>query len=618
MTVAVFDIEADGLNPTKIHCLSVKQDKSPIKSTHVYSHMRKFFTKADVLVGHNITRYDIPVVEKLLDIEVKAKIVDTLAISWYLYPNRIMHGLADWGEEFGIPKPKIDDWEGLTTEEYIHRCSEDVKINKRLWDKMWRDLNKLYDSEEEVWRLIDYLQFKMDCAREQERLRWKLDVPLCTKNMEELKGFEQDKIKELAEAMPKVIKMKQKSRPAKPFKRDGTPSVVGQAWFDLLLSKGLPEDYDGTVDVVASQDEPNPNSTKQVKDWLYSLGWKPQTFKYKRDKVTNELTKIPQINLEHGKGICPSIKLLYAKEPKLEALDGLSVLTHRISILKGFLDNVDEDGYVQARVQGFTNTLRFKHRVVVNLPGVDKPYGTYIRGCLTCPEGYVLVGSDMSSLEDRTKQHYMHKYDPEYVKEMNTEGFDPHLDIAEEAGMMTSKQVAEFKAGDKSLNHVRHNAKQVNYSCTYGVTPAGLVRNTGMKLYEAEVLHKTYWKRNWSLNAIADACVVKNCMGTKWLYNPVSGFWYSLRHDKDRFSTLNQGTGVYCFDRWVEGIREKKLPIVGQMHDEIIGLIRDTDSVKNRALKLLKDSVAKVNKELKLNRDLDCDVQFGYNYGDIH
>jgi len=25
-----------------------------------------------------------------------------------------------------------------------------------------------------------------------------------------------------------------------------------------------------------------------------------------------------------------------------------------------------------------------------------------------------------------------------------------------------------------------------------------------------------------------------------------------------------------------------------------------------------------VNKELKLNRDLDCDVQFGYNYGDIH
>jgi len=170
----------------------------------------------------------------------------------------------------------------------------------------------------------------------------------------------------------------------------------------------------------------------------------------------------------------------------------------------------------------------------------------------------------------------------------------------------------------KRLNKVRHSAKQVNYSCTYGITPAGLARNTGMPIDECTKLHTTYWKVNWSLNAIADACVVKNCMGTKWLYNPVSGFWYSLRHDKDRFSTLNQGTGVYCFDRWVEGIREKKLPIVGQMHDEIIGLIRDVEGVKNRALKLLKDSVSKVNKELKLNRDLDCDVQFGYNYGDIH
>lgn len=616
MSIDVFDIEADGLNPSKIHCISVQKGKSPIKSTDVYDNMRKYFTKAKVLVGHNIARYDIPVVERLLDIKVKAKIVDTLAISWYLYPNRILHGLADWGEEFGIPKPKIDDWEGLTTEEYIHRCTEDVKINKRLWDKMWRDLNKLYDTEEEVWRLIDYLSFKMDCAREQEQRKWKLDVPLCKKNLDELLGFKDEKVQELIAAMPKVVKYKQKSKPAKPFKMNGEPSAHGVKWFELLAEHNLPEDYEGTVEVVDKEEEPKPTSVKQVKDWLYSLGWEPETFKYKRDKDTNEITKIPQVNLEHGKGICPSIKRLYVKEPALESLDGLSVLTHRISILNGFLDNVDEDGYVKAQIQGLTNTLRFKHKVVVNLPGVGKPFGAYIRACLSCPTGYVLLGSDMSSLEDRTKQHYMYQYDPDYVDEMNQEGFDPHLDIAEEAGMMTSDQVMEFKAGDKTLNHIRHNAKQVNYSCTYGVTPAGLVRNTGMPMVEAEVLHGTYWKRNWSLNAIADNCIVKKCMGSKWLYNPVSGFWYSLRYDKDRFSTLNQGTGVYCFDTWVKYLREKKIPICAQMHDEICAAIKEKN--RDRAAEVLRWAIDKTNEELKLNRELDISIEFGINYAEVH
>jgi len=129
----------------------------------------------------------------------------------------------------------------------------------------------------------------------------------------------------------------------------------------------------------------------------------------------------------------------------LELLDGLSVISHRISILKGFLSAVDEEGYVQAQVQGLTNTLRWKHKVCVNLPGIDKPYGDDIRGCLICPEGYVLVGSDMSSLEDRTKQHYMWDFDPDYVKEMMTDDFDPHLGLAEFAGALTKEEVEFYK-----------------------------------------------------------------------------------------------------------------------------------------------------------------------------
>jgi hypothetical protein len=109
----------------------------------------------------------------------------------------------------------------------------------------------------------------------------------------------------------------------------------------------------------------------------------------------------------------------------------MTVVKHRIGLVKGFLDNVDSDGYVMAQIQGFTNTLRFKHAVCVNIPSSRKPYGAEIRSLLTVRnDDYVLCGSDMASLEDRTKQHYMWDYDPEYVKEMMTPDFDPHLDLA--------------------------------------------------------------------------------------------------------------------------------------------------------------------------------------------
>lgn len=36
------------------------------------------------------------------------------------------------------------------------------------------------------------------------------------------------------------------------------------------------------------------------------------------------------------------------------------------------------------------------------------------------------------------------------------------------------------------------------------------------------------------------------------------------------------------------------------------------------ATKLLKDCVARVNDKLKLNRDLDVDVEFGLDYSCIH
>lgn len=615
MRMAVFDVEGDGLHPTKIWCLS-KMEDGKLLSTTSYSKMRHFLTSADILIGHNITRWDIPHLERLLDIKIGAKLVDTLILSWYLEPNRIMHGLADWGEEFGVPKPPIDDWENLTVEEYLHRCEEDVKINTLLWERFWKHLKLLYGSEEEAWRLIDYLSFKMDCAREQERNRWKLDVDRCEKGLQKLSEEKLEKAEGLARAMPEVPVKAVKKPPKKPYKKDGSLSSIGMQWREFLLENNLPPDHSEEVAYVKEYDRPNVNSTKQIKDWLYSLGWEPETFKYVRDKETGDVRKIEQVNRPHGAGICPSIKRLYTKEPSLELLDGLSVLSHRISILKGFLSAVDEEGYVQAQVQGLTNTLRWKHKVCVNLPGVDKPYGELIRGCLIAPEGYVLVGSDMSSLEDRTKQHYMWDFDPDYVKEMMTDDFDPHLDLCISGGLLSADQVAAHKDGREDHGSKRKLGKAANYACVYGAGGATVARSANITELEGNRLVEAYWKRNWSVEAIANSQTVKTCRKQKWLYNPVSKLWYSLRAEKDRFSTLNQGTGVWCFDTWVDNVRKSGLPLIGQFHDEIVGLLKEEN--KDRAKKALRVAIDDTNKQLNLNRELDIDVQFGVNYAQIH
>lgn len=614
--IAVFDVEGDGLTPTKIHCL-VKYDKNGLKDTVDYERMRSFFLNAKVLVGHNITLWDIPQVERLLDIKVTAKLVDTLALSWYLYPDRMIHGLESWGEDFGIPKPVIKDWHNLTSEEYIHRCTEDVKINTKLWEKMWNHLNLMYKTEEDVWRFIDYLSFKMDCAREQERSKWKLDVERCNNGLADLLREKGNKTEELILAMPPVKIVASKSRPAKPFKKDGSLSATGAKWFSLLRREGKPEDYAGTIEVVVGEEPANPNSHQQIKDWLYSLGWEPTTFKYVRDKESGDVRKIPQVNAEHGAGICDSVKLLYSVEPNLELLDGLGVISHRISILRGFIEALDDEGCIKASVQGLTNTLRFKHKTAVNLPKAGKPYGELIRGCLIAREGYELCGSDMASLEDRLKQHFIYPYDPAYVEEMNIPGYDPHLSLALSAGEITTEQKDAYVAGtDKSIKPIRDIFKNGNYACQYGAMPPRLALTANINLKKAKQVWEAYWKKNWAIKEAAKAQQVRSIKGQMWLVNPVNGFLYSLRNEKDIFSTLVQGTASYVFDMWVKNFRSKRPQLTAQFHDEVV--IEVKKNHREKAENLLRWAIDLLNEQLHLNRRLDIDVQFGDHYAAIH
>lgn len=147
MNIVVLDSESDGLayECTKLHVMSWTTDGKEYQSTNNYNKMKGVLNSADLLVAHNSIRHDMVVFNRILGIPMDyTRWIDTLALSWYLFPERNRHGLAEWGGDLGVAKPKVDDWQNLSFEEYAHRCEEDCRINWMLWVKMKRRLGEIY------------------------------------------------------------------------------------------------------------------------------------------------------------------------------------------------------------------------------------------------------------------------------------------------------------------------------------------------------------------------------------------------------------------------------------------------------------------------------------------
>jgi len=645
--VYIFDIETNGLlkEADRIHVLSVGKvvnGELKVRSITDYDQMKDFFMDETITkIGHNIIQYDIPVVEKILGINPpKENLIDTLPVSWYLFPELLKHRLESYGEMFGVPKPHIDDWENQTLEEYKHRCQEDVKINHLLWQEQLSYLREMYDNDDEIIHCVDYLAFKMHCLRDQEIVGVRFDVEWCETAISKLNSIIEPKLRQLESVMPKVEVTKKVKRPKESSltKKGGLESVAGQKWRLLCEEYGVPFDYEEEFEIVSGYKEPNANSDSQIKNFLFSLGWNPRTFNTTKNKEKGTQKEVPQVyDKKKGSGaVCDSVIELYEKVPELELLEGLGVLGHRKSLLEGMLEAAIDTGDGNIRVYGtardYTNTLRLKHtKPLVNLPKVGTPYGEEIRGCLINDEGYVLCGSDLNNIESVTRNHYLFPYDPDYVRTMDDPLYDSHIDIAVVGNMITKeegelyvkidKEIIEKPTEDqmaifKKIKPIRSKAKNTNFGATYGSGAATLAKTGNMPLSEAKKLLEIYWQRNWAIRAFAEDCSVKVVQGQKWIKNPVSKIWIYLRSEKDRFSSVNQSSAVFVFDMVIKNLRKLGVIIQYQVHDEVlfsvpIGKEKETKNLIQKVMDI-------VNDELKLNVTVKMTPQFGNRYSDCH
>lgn len=670
------DVEATGLlhhlveqgDKAKLHnfcAMNLSGDKMYLLHTDTKQQrdvVQKFLDRDIVLIMHNGIPYDKYALLHFgynLD---KVQFVDTLALSFYLDLYRPKHGLESYGTEFGVEKPEIEDWQILTQNDYDHRVKEDVKIQMHTYRKLKGRFEEIYGKMSDydfcTHKVVKYLNFKMQQLADQQNNKIKIAVEKAKSLQSELESLIEDKTVQLKSVMPKIPKYRKNKMPAKPYKQDGSLSVTGQKWADLTREHGHSFNYTGEIQTVIRYEEPKPTSPQQIKDWLTSLGWIPQTFKYDKDKKTGAERKIPQIYLpDSGGQICYSIEDLEEENPDVKQLTGLGVLRHRLGVVKGFLDSLVFGEYIEAGASAFTNTLRLKHRKpAVNLPSVRVDWGLECRSCMVAREGKVFLGSDLSSLENTIKFNLQLPYDRAYVMSQMSDDFDPHLDIAVEGGLVSvaevsfykirkegfpvdkyelSEELEEYLSLDeldtkskiKEVSKARSKGKATNYSCQYGAGAAAVARAAGVTLAVGKRLVEAYRKLNWSIDEITKEQRRKKTSFGMYQLNPFNGIWYHLKSEKDGFSTLVQGTGSYILDMWIKScynIRDSGkydfggygLRLLATFHDEMIKELEE--SKQEEARKLVLEALDKVNSVLKLEIPFGCDIAFGKNYADIH
>ena len=153
----VWDLETDGLldDVTKVHCLVLKDIDSGIIHSFKGDDWLdgvKLLEEADMIIGHNIIRYDIPVVEKLRgSFNPKGIVRDTLVCTRLIwadikqgdftrtnYPTKLIgsHSLKAWGYRIGNYKDEYDGgWENYSADMMFY-CIQDVEVTATLWEKI--------------------------------------------------------------------------------------------------------------------------------------------------------------------------------------------------------------------------------------------------------------------------------------------------------------------------------------------------------------------------------------------------------------------------------------------------------------------------------------------------
>lgn len=515
----VFDIETNGFlhSCDKVHCIVLKDiDTGEILTPDNETAIKKL-KEAELIIGHNIIKFDIPVLEKLYSATFTGKIFDTLVGTRLIFsdikdkdfsikdfPKDCIgkHSLKAWGNRIGEYKEQIEtDWQTFTPE-MLEYCKQDTEVTY-----------KLYKVIEEK----GYSQEAMDLEHEVASLIFK----------QEEHGFTFDT--EKAQAL--AVKLKARLAELSEELQDVFQPIVTERW-STKTGKKLKD----SVTIF------NPSSRHHVAQRLKEkYGWDAQEFtadgKAKLDDSI--LSKLPY--------------------PEAKILCEHFLLNKRIAqIANGSQAWLKHER--NGKIHGTCNTnscvtSRASHSYpnLGQVPSTSAPFGKECRELFTVPEGKRLVGVDVSSLEVMMLCHYMSKFDNGAYTKVALEG-DIHTETQKLAGLDS-----------------RDLAKRFYYCFLYGGSVKKIAEVINKPFKEAGKIKKRFLNNLPALHKLIEG--VQSAAERGYLTG-LDKRQIKVRNSYSALNTLLQSAGAILCKRWlVEFNKEiqkyKNAQQVVWVHDEI-------------------------------------------------
>ena len=381
------DLEADGLNPTRIWCVVTRENG--VNTVHKDPESLTRALKGSVSVcGHNLIGYDLPVLKRLWGVSVAPeRIVDTLVLSRLYDPSRPGgHSLKVWGELLGFPKGDHDDWSCLSTA-MIEYCERDTEVTEAVHKQLVRDMSGFDQRSIDLEHKVQYI------VQQQERNGWVLDQQLAHELLATFKERMNEIEEELQEKFPPIVHERYSEKTGKRLK--------------------------DRVEIF------NVGSRQQIAKRLSTLGVRFEKLTEKGNPIVDE-------------AVLDTIDL-----PEARSISEYLMLQKRYAQVHSWLEHVQEDGRVHGRVisnGAVTGRMTHQSPNMAQVPASHSPYGHECRSCWTVPEGKKLVGFDASGLELRMLAHYMN--DKEFTNVLLTEDIHTRNQLA--AGLETRPQAKTF------------------------------------------------------------------------------------------------------------------------------------------------------------------------------
>lgn len=602
----VIDIEANGLDDASrvwVLCYenAVTGEKGDLTSE---DDIKKWIAgkKGQVFVGHNLIKYDVPTLNRLLQTGIGVnRLVDTLVLSNLYNPNiEGGHSLGAWGDRLKKPKMEFNKFDVFSDEMVVY-CRSDVAVTRELYLRLAKVLTKLGFTEKAC-----ELQHKCTAIIDKQRKNgFAFDQRGAILLRQQILS-EQEELKEriYEKFPPQLLPIKTYTRATK---QDGTFSANYQRHVDQYPK--VERNLDTGEYTVFDFQEFNLASPAQRVEKLLALGWKPEEFTPKTPKGGGGNPR-PTIKGE----LSPSLAR-FADEAGIEEVKLIAqwmALNGRATMLGTWLDEYNEDTKCIHGQLWPASTLRWRHDHpnTANIPAVRiTKEGNVLRGrdgfytyearALWRPRsgGRKLVGTDAASLEYRMLAH--HVGNEELIK------------------VVLERDVHQFTADMAGVN--RAGGKTLNFAIIYGAGDAKAGSIVGGKAKEGKALKEKLFA---NIPGLGEAIEEARAEFKRGRISLVDGSRIVCPAEHASFNYKLQGGGARVMFQaciFLEGhIRRKGLDSikVGDIHDEWQYDVAEADAEEHARLAV--QAIREAGEELNMLIAMDGESKIGNNWAETH